>query len=53
MNPQLLKDLVSTVMPYAKFKNRLICDLPEYYLLWYEHKGFPRNKIGVLLATRY
>jgi uncharacterized protein (DUF3820 family) len=53
MNPQILKDLVSIAMPYGKYKGRLICELPEYYLVWYENKGFPEGKIGVLLATMY
>lgn len=53
MNPQILKDLVSIAMPYGKYKGRLICELPEYYLVWYENKGFPAGKIGVLLATMY
>lgn len=53
MNPQILKDLVSIEMPYGKYKGRLICDLPEYYLVWYENKGFPAGKIGILMATMY
>ena len=53
MNPKILKDLVSIAMPYGKYKDRLICDLPEYYLVWYENRGFPAGKIGVLLATMY
>jgi len=53
MNPQLLKDLVSTAMPFGKYKGKLICDLPEYYLVWFENAGFPEGKIGILLATMY
>ena len=53
MNPQILKDLVSIAMPYGKYKGRLICELPEYYLVWYENKGFPAGNIGILLATMY
>lgn len=53
MNPQTLKDLVSVHMPYGKYKGKLICDIPEYYLVWYENKGFPEGKIGVLLSTMY
>ena len=53
MNPQILKDLVSLPMPYGKYKGRLICDLPEYYLVWYQNQGFPNGKIGVLLSTMY
>lgn len=40
-------------MPYGKYKNRLICDLPEYYLVWYHSKGFPKGKLGEQLATMY
>ncbi len=53
MNPQILKDLVNVVMPFGKYKGRLICDLPEYYLVWFENNGFPEGKIGILLATMY
>ena len=48
-----LIELVTTRMPYGKFKGKLICDLPEYYLVWYRGKGFPDGKIGTLLASIY
>jgi len=53
VNPQILKDLVSVSMPYGKYKGKFICDLPEFYLVWYENNGFPGGKIGVLLSTMY
>ncbi len=53
MNPQLLKDLVTMRMPYGKYKGRLLCDIPEPYLVWYHSKGFPEGKLGMLLATLY
>jgi len=53
VNPQILKDLVSVYMPYGKFKGTLMCNIPEYYLVWYENNGFPEGKIGVLLSTMY
>ena len=40
-------------MPYGKFKGTLMCNIPEYYLVWYENNGFPEGKIGVLLSTMY
>ena len=40
-------------MPYGKYKGRLVCDLPEFYLVWYHGKGFPKGKIGEQLATMY
>jgi len=48
-----LIDLVSTRMPYGKYKGWFLCDLPEPYLSWYNGKGFPQGKIGVLLASIY
>ena len=53
MNPQLLLAVVSTKMPFGKYKNTLICDLPENYLLWFSGKGFPPGKLGNLLALMY
>ncbi|WP_199119976.1 DUF3820 family protein [Pedobacter sp. ASV28] len=53
MNPQLLKDLVTMRMPYGKYQGRLLCDLPEPYLVWYNEKGFPAGKLGMLLGTLY
>ena len=53
MNPEILLELVSMRMPYGKYKDRIICDLPEFYLVWYHDNGFPAGKIGVLLATMY
>lgn len=52
-NPQLLIDLVKTKMPYGKYKGRLICDLPAFYLEWFSREGFPKGKLGVLLATMH
>lgn len=53
MNPEILLDLVKTKMPYGKYKDRLICDLPVYYLEWMHAKGFPKGKLGMLLSTIY
>ena len=53
MNPQLLNDLVTFQMPFGKYKGRLICDLPETYLVWFQSKGLPPGKLGELLGTMY
>ena len=52
-NPQILKDLVSMRMPFGKYKDRILCDIPEHYLVWFYQKGFPQGKLGMLLATLY
>ncbi|WP_118972123.1 DUF3820 family protein [Taibaiella koreensis] len=53
MNPELLTELVTFKMPFGKYKDRLIADLPEPYLLWFVRNGFPKGKLGVLLQTMY
>lgn len=54
MDPhETLLTLVSMRMPFGKYKGRLLCDLPEHYLNWFNNKGFPEGKLGVLLASMY
>ena len=53
MDPTVLTDLVKVKMPFGKYKGRLICDLPAYYLEWFASQGFPKGSIGVLLATMF
>ena len=50
MNQQSLQLLVSRVMPYGKYKGRVIADLPGHYLNWFAREGFPRGELGALLA---
>lgn len=53
MDPQLLKDLVTMQMPFGKYKGRILCDLPEAYLIWFQQEGYPPGKLGMLLGTLY
>jgi uncharacterized protein len=54
MNARLFTELVTTKMPFGKYKETLICNLPVSYLEWFPRKGgFPKGKIGVLMATMY
>lgn len=50
MNPEDLQLLLTRVMPYGKYKGRLIADLPGHYLNWFARTGFPEGEIGRLLA---
>jgi len=52
-DPELLKDLVRIKMPFGKYKDRLIADIPESYLIWFKSKGFPPGKLGMLMSTCY
>ena len=50
---EVLNALVTTKMPFGKYKDSLICNLPEAYLVWFQRNGFPNGKLGMLLATMY
>ncbi len=52
-NPELLLQLVKMEMPFGKYKGRILCNLPVSYLEWFNRKGFPPGKLGVLLETMY
>ena len=51
--PELLLDLVKMEMPFGRYKGYLLCNLPVSYLEWFNRKGFPNGKLGVLLQTMY
>jgi uncharacterized protein len=53
MNPEHLELLVTRVMPYGKYKGRVIADLPGHYLNWFASQGFPPGEIGRLLALMH
>lgn len=50
MEPEDLERLVTRVMPFGKYKGRLIADLPGNYLNWFAREGFPPGETGRLLA---
>jgi len=52
-NAALLLQMVTMKMPFGKYKDRLLCNLPVSYLEWFAKKGFPAGKLGVLLETMY
>ena len=53
LNSRVLLQLTQQRMPYGKYKDRVLCDLPEAYLIWLQRKGFPEGELGQLLAAVY
>jgi len=49
----VLIELAHTKMPFGKYKDRYLIDLPEYYVVWYNNKGFPKGKLGDMLEQVY
>lgn len=52
-NPEILLQLVNMKMPFGKYKDTLLCDLPVSYLEWFQRNGFPKGKLGMQLQTIY
>ena len=46
-----LIELAHYRMPFGKFKDRHLIDLPEAYLIWFKQNGFPDGKLGQLMAS--
>ena len=42
--------IARTPMPFGKYQGRMLIDLPEAYLLWFSHKGFPKGNLGRWMA---
>ncbi|MBK7686157.1 MAG: DUF3820 family protein [Rhodocyclaceae bacterium] len=53
MNSTHLQLLVTRVMPFGKYKGRLIADLPGNYLNWFAREGFPAGELGQLIALMH
>jgi uncharacterized protein len=52
-DPEYLVRLANARMPFGKYSGRLLIDLPEAYVLWFSHKGYPQGELGELLASLY
>jgi uncharacterized protein (DUF3820 family) len=46
-----LTELANTRMPFGKYKDRYLADLPEAYLVWFGRQGFPKGKLGRMLEA--
>jgi hypothetical protein len=52
-NKQLFIKLCQMRMPFGKYKNTLLLDLPEHYIIWFKSKGFPKGQLGDMLNIVY
>ena len=37
-------------MPFGKYANKLLVDIPEEYFIWFSKKGFPAGELGQYMA---
>jgi len=46
-----LRQLADYRMPFGKYKGRRLLELPEEYLLWFRNRGYPKGKLGDMMAN--
>ena len=51
--PQHLVGLANYKMPFGKYKNWYLVNIPESYYIWFKQKGFPAGTLGDLLHEMY
>ena len=52
-DPDVLLKLAGMRMPFGRYKDRLLIDLPEAYVIWLANKGFPGGPLGDMLREVY
>jgi uncharacterized protein (DUF3820 family) len=50
---EFLLKMARTRMPFGKYKDQRLIDLPEAYILWFGRKGFPAGQLGDMLKSMY
>ena len=45
-----LEKLAFMKMPFGRFKDVYLSDLPDAYLVWFRQNGFPKGELGRMLA---
>jgi uncharacterized protein (DUF3820 family) len=48
-----LIELANYKMPFGKYKDQYLVNLPEAYYTWFQQKGFPDGKLGKLMQEMY
>jgi uncharacterized protein (DUF3820 family) len=49
-NGEDLIKLANYRMPFGKYANKLLVEIPDVYYIWFEKKGFPKGELGRLMA---
>jgi len=48
---EVVEALATWTMPFGKYKNYRLIDLPLFYLAWFEQRGYPEGKLGYLMKA--
>ena len=52
-NKEHLIELANYKMPFGKYKDEYLVNIPEYYYGWFRQKGFPDGKLGRLMQEMH
>jgi len=50
---EMLVEIARMRMPFGRYAGTRLIDLPEPYVVWFRNRGYPRGRLGELLATLY
>jgi uncharacterized protein (DUF3820 family) len=53
IDPKILQEICTVKMPFGKYKDCILADLPVSYLEWFQRQGMPKNRLGMQLSTVY
>jgi len=53
LDPSDLFKMANVVMPFGKYKGKVLIDLPDSYVSWFFREGWPAGELGRLLAQVY
>ena len=48
-NGETLIKLANYRMPFGKYANKLLVEIPDEYYIWFSKKGFPKGELGKLM----
>ena len=48
-DPKHLIELANYGIPFGKYKDQLLLNIPEAYFTWFKQKGLPEGKLGNLM----
>lgn len=48
-DPKTLLTVARMRMPFGRYRGRVLVDLPEPYLVWFEQHGYPSGSLGDLM----
>lgn len=47
---EILIKLANYRMPFGKYADRLLLEIPEEYFIWFSNKGFPGGELGQFMS---